>query len=126
MVAPGGEGAFDFDFLAEDEPEEHVEASYSEEKEGCYERKVVDVVRQYGCSNKALNDTYCAQAKVVPENGEVLVKETAGPSDLGQDEEEGLHENEETVQYSPEYACDLIRHGAAIDIVGVCARSGVG
>lgn len=65
--------------LAEDEAKEDVETSDGEDKECRHERKFVNVMRQDGSAQEALDNTQRTQAKRGSEDGKVSFKEPVGP-----------------------------------------------
>jgi hypothetical protein len=48
----------------------------------------------------------------------------SGGGELGHEEDDGLKEDEETVEHGPEYAGGLVRDSAVLDVVAV--RKGLG
>jgi hypothetical protein len=124
--AEGGDGAVFLGALAEDEADEHVQAADGEEEEGRDEGEVVDVVGEDGRANEALEHAERAEAKGGAEDGEVAVEEATDErrGELGHEEDDGLKEDEETVEHGPEYAGGLVRDSAVLDVVAV--RKGLG
>lgn len=61
-----------------------------------------------GCAKETLNHTECTKAEVLPEDREESVKERGGPPDFGHDEDDGLEDDEESVEDSPKCSCSLI------------------
>lgn len=119
LGAPGGQGALGLGGFAEDEAENHVEAAEGEEKEGGHEREVVDVVREHARGDQALEDAQGAEAERRPKDGEKAVEEGGGPAELGEQEDDDLEEDEQTVDDGPEDAGGLVGHGAPENVVAV-------
>ena len=112
LLAPRHDGAPVLDALAE-QAQEHVEAAEGEQEERGDEREVVDVVREDGRADEALEDAEGPQAEVGAEHREVLGEEGGGPADLGEDEDDDLEDDEQAVHDCPEDAGGLVRDGAS-------------
>jgi hypothetical protein len=64
-----------------------------------------------------LGDAERAEAKVVPEDREVRLEERRRPTELGEEEDDDLEDDEEAVEDRPERAGRLVGHGASRDVV---------
>jgi len=108
--------------LPENEPKQHIHAAHSEEEERGDEGEVVDVVREDGRADEALEDPERPQAELAPEDGEVAVEEGGDPAHgaFGEDEHDDLEDDEEAVDDGPEDTGGLIWHGTVLDVVAVC------
>ena len=62
---------------------------------------------------QALNDAESAEAEVVTEDGEEPVEESSRPADFGEDENNGLEDDEQTVEHRPESTSGLVGDRAA-------------
>ena len=71
-----------------------VQAAEGEEEERRDKSEVVDVVRENGGADEALEDTESTDTKVGTKNGEVLVKEFHGPADFREHHDDDLEDNE--------------------------------
>ena len=114
LLTPRHDRAFALRALAEHEPQQHVQAPEREEEEGGHKREVVDVVGEDRRSDEALEDAEWPEAERCAQHGEESVKEAGGPADLGEDEDDNLEDDEQTVHDGPENTGRL---------VGDCARS---
>jgi hypothetical protein len=64
-----------------------------------------------------LSDAEWAEAKVVPEDGEVCLEERRRPAELGEEQDDDLEDDEEAVEDRPERAGRLVGNGASRDVV---------
>ena len=112
LGAPSRDGAARARGVPEDEAEDDVEAADGEEEEGGDEREVVDVVREDGGAEEALEDADGAEAEGGAEDGEVVREEGGWPADLGEEEDDDLEDDEEAVDDGPEDAGWLVGHCA--------------
>ena len=71
-----------------------VQAAEGEEEECRDKSEVVDVVRENGGADEALEDTESADTEVGTKNGEILVKELHGPADFREHHDDDLEDNE--------------------------------
>ncbi len=83
LGAPGGDRALRLGGLAEDEPEQDVDAAESEEEERGDECEVVDVMGEDLGRDEALEDAQRTEAELCAKHGEVAVEEGHGPAALG-------------------------------------------
>ena len=62
---------------------------------------------------QALDDAESAEAEVVTEDREEPVEESSRPADLGEDKDDGLEDDEQTVEHRPESTSGLVGDRAA-------------
>lgn len=104
---------------AEDQTKEHVNATEGEQEEGGDQGEVISVVREdLGC-NQALEDTEGTETELRAEDGEEAVEERHGPADLREEQDDGLEDDKESCNHSPENTSRLVRDSASLNIITV-------
>lgn len=76
-------------------------------------------MRQYSGSNEALNDAKSTKTKVPPKYREKTGEESGWPANLRERKENYLADNQQAVQYRPEYPSWLVGHGRSINVVTI-------
>lgn len=113
MFPPGRNRPLALRSLAEDQPEQDVETPDREEEERGDEGEGVDAMGEDGSSDEHLDEAEGTQPEFFAEHGEVGAEELGWPPDFGEDEDDGLTEDEESVEDCPERAGGLVRHRAS-------------
>jgi len=80
VATPSTNGPLWLGIFAEDESEEHVDATEREEEVGRHESEVVDMMRENLGRDEALEDAQCAKTEFGSKDGEVPVKEGQRPA----------------------------------------------
>lgn len=95
-------------FLAENESQKHVETSEGEEEKSRDEREVIDMMGKDGGTNQTLNDAEGTETEGASKHREETIEERCWPADFRENEDYDLKNDEQTVDYCPEYASWLI------------------
>lgn len=70
------------------------------------------MVREDGGADEALEDAEGSESECTAQHREEAVEERVRPTDLGEDEDDDLEDDEEAVHDRPEYSGGLIWHCA--------------
>lgn len=69
-------------------------------------------VSELWCHSQALDDSQSTEPEVVSKDREVAAEERGGPLDFGEDKDNDLEDDEQSVEHSPECTGGLVRNGA--------------